>query len=60
MVFNEEDLMERDAKRNIGEELLQSIRDVKGGRLGATHEIELTEAAQARSKARPLANLPKR
>jgi putative transcriptional regulator len=46
----EKELMERDAKRNLGEELLQSIRDVKAGRHGSVHTITLTEAAEARSK----------
>lgn len=50
MPLTEKELLERDAKRDIGEELLQSIRDVKAGRHGAVHKIALTEAAQARSK----------
>ncbi len=50
MALTERQLMERDAKRNIGEELLQSIRDVKAGRHGATHQVEITPAAEARSK----------
>lgn len=50
MPLTEKQLIERDAKRNIGEELLQSITEVKAGRHGAVHTIELTEAAQARHK----------
>jgi putative transcriptional regulator len=50
MPLTEKELIERDSKRDIGEELLQSIRDVKAGRHGAVHKIEPTEAAQARSK----------
>ncbi|GLK88874.1 helix-turn-helix domain-containing protein [Pseudomonas turukhanskensis] len=50
MPLTEKELIARDAKRDIGEELLQSIRDVKAGRHGAVHKIEPTEAAQARSK----------
>lgn len=42
MVLTEEQLMERDAKRNIGDELLQSIRDVKAGRIGAAYMVETT------------------
>ena len=49
MALTDETLMERDAKRNLGEELLRSIRDVKAGRHGAVHTITLTEAAEARS-----------
>lgn len=50
MPLTEKELMERDAKRDIGEELLQSILDVKAGRHGAVHEVTVTEAAEARSK----------
>lgn len=50
MPLTEKELMQRDAKRNIGDELLQSIRDVKAGRFGAVHQVEVTAAAQARSK----------
>ncbi|MEK1942512.1 MAG: helix-turn-helix domain-containing protein [Pseudomonas sp.] len=50
MPLTEKELMERDAKRNIGEELLSSIRDVKAGRHGARHQPNVTEAAEARSK----------
>lgn len=50
MPLTEKELMERDAKRNIGEELLQSILEVKAGQHGTVHKIEATEAAQARSK----------
>ncbi len=50
MPLTEKELMERDAKRNLGEELLQSIRDVKAGRHGAVHSMAMTEAADARSK----------
>lgn len=48
MPLTEQDLLERDAQRNIGEELLQAIRDVKAGRYGAVYEIAPNEAAQAR------------
>lgn len=48
MPLSEQELKKRDAKRNIGEELLEAIRDVKAGRYGAVHEI--TPAAQARAK----------
>ncbi|WP_460418615.1 helix-turn-helix domain-containing protein [Pseudomonas sp. microsymbiont 2] len=50
MPMNEKELLQRDAGRNIGEELLQSLRDVKAGRHGAVRQVELTEAAAARSK----------
>jgi putative transcriptional regulator len=50
MPLTENELIERDAKRNLGEELLQSIQDVKAGRHGAVHHVQVTEAAEARSK----------
>lgn len=50
MPLTEKELLQRDAKRNLGEELLQSILDVKAGHLGAVHSVEVTEAAEARSK----------
>lgn len=50
MPLTEKELIERDAKRNIGEELLASILDLKAGRHGDTHQVKLTEAAEARSK----------
>ena len=60
MPLTEKELMLRDANRNIGEELLEAIRDVKAGRHGATHQVEVTEAAEARSKTGfPSQDLPK-
>lgn len=50
MPLTVKELMLRDANRNIGEELLEAIRDVKAGRYGATHQVEVSEAAEARSK----------
>ena len=50
MRLTEKQLKERDAKRNIGEELLAAIQDVKARRYGAVHQVEITQAAEARSK----------
>lgn len=50
MPLTEKQLKERDAKRNIGEELLAAIQDVKAGHYGAVHHVETTQAAEARSK----------
>jgi len=50
MPLTEKELTLRDATRNIGEELLESVRDVKAGRYGAVHQVEVTEAAEARSR----------
>jgi len=34
--MTEAELIMRDSKRNIGEEVLQAIRDIKAGRTGAS------------------------
>ncbi|KJV05620.1 XRE family transcriptional regulator [Methylocucumis oryzae] len=49
-MLNETTLLERDAKRNIGEELLAAIQDVKSGRHGAVYTIEPNEIVAARVK----------
>ena len=40
----------RDAGRNIGDELLQAIRDVKGGKFGAKYQVEANDVVKARLK----------
>lgn len=50
MPRGEKELLKRDAKRNIGEELLQAIRDVKAGRHGAEYKIEANEIVAIRLK----------
>ena len=44
----EKELLERDAKRNIGEELLTAIRAVKAKRYGDNYSIEPNDVATAR------------
>jgi putative transcriptional regulator len=50
MPKTEKELMERDAKRDIGAELLQSIRDVKAGNVGHVNVVKITAAAEARQR----------
>lgn len=50
MPLTEQQLKKRDAQRNIGEELLAAIVDVKAGRHGQVHQVEVTQAAEARSR----------
>jgi putative transcriptional regulator len=50
MPRREKEIMVRDAKRNIGEELLQAIRDVKAGRHGAKYKVEANDVVAARLK----------
>lgn len=40
----------RDAERNIGDELLQAIRDVKGGKYGAKYSVEASDIVKTRLK----------
>lgn len=48
--MTEAELIKRDRKRNIGEEVLQAIRDIKAGRTGRVFRIEGTQATEARLK----------
>lgn len=50
MPRNEKELTTRDAKRNVGEELLQAIRDVKAGKHGARYKIDANSIIEARIK----------
>ncbi|WP_409260766.1 hypothetical protein [Pseudomonas putida] len=50
MPLTEKELKIRDAERNIGEELLKSIRDVKAGHYGARHQVKVPEVLDPRSK----------
>src|SRR3546814_2863352 len=48
--LTEAQLIKRDAGRNIGEELLQAVREIKAGKTGRVSNVEVTEAAEARTK----------
>jgi putative transcriptional regulator len=50
MPLDEKELHERDAKRNIGEELLQAVRDIKSGKVGGVSTIDVSPLASARLK----------
>ena len=50
MPLSEKELQERDAKRNIAEELLQAVRDIKAGRVGRVTTVEVSPLASARLK----------
>jgi putative transcriptional regulator len=50
MPRREKELLARDAKRDIGQELLQAIRDVKAGRIGARYKIQANDVVTARLK----------
>jgi len=48
MPLDEKELLERDAKRNIGEELLQAVRDLKAGKAGRVTTVEVSPLAASR------------
>jgi putative transcriptional regulator len=50
MARNTKLISARDAKRNIGEELLDAIRDVKTGHYGAKHQVIANEIVETRIK----------
>ncbi|TXH71838.1 MAG: hypothetical protein E6Q85_07185 [Thiothrix sp.] len=43
-MMTEKQLIERDAKRNLGAELLQSVQQMKSGQKGALHQVQVSRA----------------
>ena len=50
MPMNERDLQARDARRDIGAELLEAVRAVKAGKFGAVHRVPVSLANEARHR----------
>jgi len=50
MPRSERELATRDAKRDVGADLLQAIRDVKAGRHGARHAVGAIDVAATRAR----------
>ena len=50
MSIDEQELLKRDAERNIGDELLQAIRDIKSGKIGRESTVAVSPVAEARHK----------
>lgn len=48
--MTEKQLRARDAKRDIGSELLESVREMKAGRSGRVHKVAVSPVAEARIK----------
>lgn len=46
----EKELRARDAKRDLGKELLQSVREMKAGRHERLHKVKVSPMAAARTK----------
>jgi putative transcriptional regulator len=51
MPKSEKELRARDAKRDLGKELLQSVREMKAGRRGRVHKVKVSPIVAARTKA---------
>ncbi len=50
MVMNEKDLMKRDANRDVWQETLDAVRDIKSGDVGRIETVELPPVVEARQK----------
>ena len=50
MTMTAKSLQKRDAKRNLGAELLESVRQMKSGRVGKIHQVEIPPVVSARMK----------
>lgn len=50
MPMTEKELKKRDAKRDLGAELLESVTQMKSGRASQTHKVELPPVVSARIK----------
>jgi len=48
MSMTEKEILERDAKRDIAAELLQSVREMKAGKRGRVHQVDVSPVAAAR------------
>ncbi|MGV6850724.1 MAG: helix-turn-helix domain-containing protein [bacterium] len=50
MVMNEKDLIERDLNRDVWQETLGAVRDIKAGKVGHIETVELLSVVEARQK----------
>lgn len=50
MPLTEKELRERDAKRDIGAELLKSVREMKANDRGRIHHVAVSSVTEARHK----------
>lgn len=50
MTMTTKDLKKRDSKRDIGAELLESVRQMKAGRAGKIHKVVIYPVVSARMK----------
>lgn len=50
MHMTEKELQKRDANRNLGAELLESVREMKAGRAAKLHQVAIPPVVSARMK----------
>ena len=50
MIMNEKDLVKRDANRDVWQETLDAVRDVKSGKVGRVETVEIPAVVEARQK----------
>lgn len=50
MPLGEEELLACDAQRNVGEDLLQTILDIKTGRYGVVYRVPASPVVEARHR----------
>lgn len=50
MPLTEDELIRRDAKRDLGEELLLAIRDINAGQYGAKYTVKANDIVETRVK----------
>ncbi|MBU0500266.1 MAG: helix-turn-helix domain-containing protein [Gammaproteobacteria bacterium] len=50
MVMNEKALIERDSERDVWQETLDAVRDIKAGKVGRVETVELLPVVEARQK----------
>ena len=52
MLKSERELRMRDARRDLGKEQLQSVREMKTGHRGRVHKVKMSPIAEARLKSK--------
>mgnify|MGYP000563139555 CR=1 FL=1 len=50
MAMNEKELIERDMQRDVWQETLDAVLDIKKGKIGAVRTVELPAVVEARQK----------
>lgn len=50
MAMNDKDVVERDLNRDIWQETLDAVKDIKAGKVGDVRTVELPAAVEARRK----------